>query len=200
MKKLLFLIAISATCISAFSQQFYHPFQNQEINQLISDNQIDQAELSTFTENTSTLANNESSDDFPLPKFAFQVKWGDAVFFFQEVSGLSSETKPTDSKGGNSKVYSTVKMQGIQKYSNVTFKKGIFKGDSKMWEKYNQMTKNYAKQQITISLLDESQKPTITWQLTNAFMVKITGTNIKAKENEVVVESIEVAHEGLKVL
>jgi len=146
------------------------------------------------------MANNES-EAWPLVKFSFRVKWGDDEFIFQEVSGLSSETQVIEYHGGNSKVFSTVKMPGIQKFSNITLKKGVFMGDSNMWKKYNQIKMNtFKREQITISLLDEAQKPAMTWMLTNAFPVKITVTDMKSDGNEFAVESIELAHEGLRVV
>ena len=146
------------------------------------------------------MENNESGA-WPPVKFAFQVKWGNAQFIFQEVSGLSTEAQPIEYRGGTDKVFSTVKMPGIKKFSNVTLKRGIFKSDSSMWEKYNQIKMNTIKrEQITISLLDEAQKPAMSWLLTNAFPVKITVTDMKSDGNEIAVESIELAHEGLKVL
>jgi phage tail-like protein len=37
------------------------------------------------------------------------------------------------------------------------------------------------------------------WTLTNAWPTKITGTDMKADGNEVAVETIELAHEGLVI-
>jgi len=37
------------------------------------------------------------------------------------------------------------------------------------------------------------------WSLTNAGPTKITGTDLKSDGNEVAVETIEIAHEGLTV-
>lgn len=114
---------------------------------------------------------------------------------------MSSETQVIEYRGGDSKVFSTVKMPGIKMFSNVTLRKGVFKSDSSMWEKYNQIKMNTIKrEQITISLLDEAQKPAMTWLLTNAFPVKITVTDMKSDGNEIAVESIELAHEGLRIL
>ncbi len=143
----------------------------------------------------------QSAATWPLVKFAFQVKWDDAEFIFQEVSGLSSETQVIEYRGGNSKVYSTVKMPGIQKFSNVTLKKGMFQGDKNLWDKYNLLAMNtYKRSTITISLLDEKQAVAMSWTLTNAFPVKITVTDMKSDGNEIAVESIELAHEGLKIV
>lgn len=142
----------------------------------------------------------QSTATWPLVKFSFQVKWDDAEFIFQEVTGLSSETQVIEYRGGSSPVYSTVKMPGIQKFSNVTLKKGMFKGDKNMWDKYNLLKMNtYKRATITISLLDEGQAVAMSWTLTNAFPVKITVTDMKSDGNEVAVESLELAHEGLKV-
>jgi phage tail-like protein len=142
----------------------------------------------------------QSAETWPLVKFSFQVKWDDAEFLFQEVSGLSSETQVIEYRGGNSKVYSTVKMPGIQKFSNATLKKGVFKGDKNLWDKYNLIKMNtYKRASVVINLLDESQGVAMSWKLTNAFPVKITGTDMKSDGNEIAVESIELAHEGLSI-
>jgi phage tail-like protein len=37
------------------------------------------------------------------------------------------------------------------------------------------------------------------WTLNNAWPAKITGTDLKAQGNEVAVETIEIAHEGLTI-
>ncbi|WP_197080606.1 phage tail protein [Methylophilus sp. TWE2] len=52
---------------------------------------------------------------------------------------------------------------------------------------------------VTISLLDEAGKPTMVWTLTNAWPTKITATDLQTDGNEVAIESIEVAHEGLTI-
>lgn len=143
----------------------------------------------------------QSVATWPLVKFSFQVKWDDAELIFQEVTGLSLETQVIEYRGGSSKVYSTVKMPGTQKFGNVTLKKGMFLGDKALWDKYNIITMNtYKRSTITISLLDEKNEVSMSWTLANAFPVKITVTDMKSDENEVAVESIELAHEKLTIV
>ena len=143
----------------------------------------------------------QSAATWPLVKFSFQVKWDDKEFIFQEVTGLSSETQVIEYRGGSSKVYSTVKMPGIQKFGNVTLKKGMFLGDKALWEKYNLIAMNtYKRATITVSLLDEKNAVAMSWTLANSFPVKITVSDMKSDGNEVAVESIELAHEGLKIV
>lgn len=142
----------------------------------------------------------QSTTVWPLPKFYFQVKWDTAVLSFEEVSGLDAEAQPIEYRHGDSPVFSAIKMPGLKKYGNVTMKKGVFKSDNKFWDWFNQIKMNTVKRvPVTISLLDEEGKPTMVWTLTRAWPTKITGTDLKAEGNEVAVETIEVAHEGLTI-
>jgi phage tail-like protein len=142
----------------------------------------------------------DTKSAWPLPKFHFEVKWGANVMSFQEVSGLDAEAQPIEYRAGDSQIFSTVKMPGIKKYSNITMKKGIFKSDNKFWEWFKKIEMNTIERiPVTISLLDEKHSPTMVWTLTNAWPTKITGTDLKADGNEVAVESIEIAHEGLTI-
>lgn len=142
----------------------------------------------------------QSKNVWPLPKYYFQVKWDSKEMKFQEVSGLDVEAQPIEYRHGDSKEFSTIKMPGIKKSSNVTMKKGIFKSDNKFWDWFNQIKMNTIKRiPVTISLLDEEGKPTMVWTLANAWPAKISGTDLKSDGNEVAVESIEIAHEGIKI-
>jgi phage tail-like protein len=142
----------------------------------------------------------QSTNVWPLPKFHFQVKWDADVMSFQEVSGLNDESQVIEYRHGDSPAFSAIKMPGIKKSGNITMKKGVFKSDNKFWDWFNQIKMNTIKRiPITISLLDEAGSPTMVWTLANAFPTKITGTDLKSTGNEVAVESIEIAHEGLTI-
>jgi phage tail-like protein len=142
----------------------------------------------------------QSTTVWPLPKFYFQVKWDSNVMSFQEVSGLDIEAQPIEYRHGDSKDFSVIKMPGIKKTGNVTMKKGVFKSDNKFWDWFNQIKMNTIKRvPVTISLLDEAGAATMVWTLANAWPTKITGTDMKADGNEVAVETIEIAHEGLTI-
>lgn len=140
----------------------------------------------------------QSQTEWPQVKFSFQVKWDGSEMVFQEVTGLSSETQVIEYRRDNSKIFSPIKMPGIQKFGNVTLKKGIFKGDKALWDKFNAIKMNTVKRSnITINLLDETNAVAMSWTLTNAFPSKITSTDLKADGNEIAIETIELAHEGL---
>jgi phage tail-like protein len=142
----------------------------------------------------------QSTTVWPMPKFHFQVKWDSEVMSFQEVSGLDVEAQQIEYRHGDSKEFATIKMPGIKKFGNITMKKGIFKSDNKFWAWFTQIKMNTIKRlPVTISLLDEGGAPTMVWTLANAWPAKITGTDLKSDGNEVAIESIEIAHEGLTI-
>lgn len=146
------------------------------------------------------MAGDKQDNVWPLPKFYFQVKLGDKEVPFQEVSGLDIEAQIIEYRHGNSKEFSTIKMPGIKKTGNVTLKKGVFVKDNGFWDWFNKIKMNTIERQtVVISLLDEGGKPTMVWTLNNAWPTKITGTDMKSDGNEVAVETVEIAHEGLTI-
>lgn len=138
---------------------------------------------------------------WPLPKFYFKVETDSlSAATFQEVSGLDTEAQPIEYRHGNSPVFSTIKMPGLVKVSNITLKRGTFVKDNKFYDWYANIKMNIIKREtVTISLLDEEGNPTMVWTLNNAWPTKVTGTDLKSDGNEVAVETLELAHEGLTV-
>lgn len=138
--------------------------------------------------------------EYPLPVFHFQVQWGGTNLGFAEVGGLNIETQMIEYRDGLSPVYSSVKMPGIPKYGNITLKRGILPADNDFYTWLNTTKLNKVERRdLTISLLNENHEPVMTWKATNAFPVKVEGPGLKATGNEVAIESIEIAHEGLTI-
>jgi phage tail-like protein len=137
--------------------------------------------------------------NWPAANFSFSVEIADVgVVVFQEVSGLDAEQQIIEYRCGTSPTLSTIKMPGIHKTGNVTLKRGIFAKDNKFSDWYKRITSNQAKRStVTIKLLDERRNPTMTWTLVNAWPTKITSADLDATGNEVAVETLEIAHEGL---
>ncbi|QOL15861.1 phage tail protein [Dickeya dianthicola] len=147
----------------------------------------------------------QSTTVWPMPKFHFEVKWdggagASMLASFQEITGLDIEAQIIEYRAGNSPVFSTIKMPGIIKSGNVTLKKGIFVKDNNFYDWFSKIKMNtIARTAVTISLLDESGSPAMTWKLKNAWPTKVSGTDLKSDGNEVAIETIELAHEGLEV-
>lgn len=145
------------------------------------------------------MAGEKQEAPWPIPQFHFKVKLGDkGEISFQEVSGLDTEYDVIEYRAGDSKEFSTVKMPGLKKVTEITLKKGMFKGDSKLYEYFASVKMNtVARQTVTIQLLDESHEPLFTWTLNNAFPKKVSGASLNAKTSEAAVETLTLVHEGL---
>ncbi|AWW32980.1 MULTISPECIES: phage tail protein [Echinicola] len=137
---------------------------------------------------------------YPLSKFHFSVEWGKDKIGFTEISGLDMETEIIEYRDGAMPEYSKIKMPGMQKFSNLTMKRGTFQGNNKYYEWYQTINLNKVERRdITISLLNEEHEPVVTWKVKNAWPLKIQSTDLKGDGNEVAIESMEIAHEGLTI-
>jgi phage tail-like protein len=135
---------------------------------------------------------------YPLPKFHFRVEWGGTRIGFTEVTGLEVSTDVIEYRDGASPEYSKIKMPGMQKFGNITMKRGIFKSDNEYYNWWNTHALNtIERRDITVSLLNESHEPVVVWKIKNAWPVKVQSTDLKGDGNEVAIETIEIAHEGL---
>lgn len=138
--------------------------------------------------------------DYPIPKFHFQVEWGGSKLGFTEVSGLDVESEVIEYRDGASPEYVKTKMPGMQKFSNITMKRGTFAGDNEFYDWWNTVALNtIERRDITISLLNENHEPVVVWKVKNAWASKVQSTDLKSDGNETAIESIEVAHEGLTI-
>ncbi|AFD07210.1 T4-like virus tail tube protein gp19 [compost metagenome] len=137
---------------------------------------------------------------YPIPKFHFQVEWGGAKIGFTEVTGLEVSTEVIEYRDGASPEYHKIKMPGMQKFSNITMKRGTFQGDNDYYTWWNTVALNtIERRNVIISLLNENHEPVVVWKIKNAWPVKVQSTDLKADGNEVAIETIELAHEGLTI-
>ena len=120
---------------------------------------------------------------------------------FAEVSGLTVETQAIEYRDGMMPETSPLKMPGIQKFSNLTLKRGILAEDNEFaeWLTSNVGVAAVNRRTITITLHNEEGQPVMIWRAKEAWPVKVEGPGLKATGNEVAIESIEIAHEGLQI-
>lgn len=142
------------------------------------------------------------AEGYPLPKFHFQVKWDPGTRVgFTEVTGLDIQVEAIEYREGSSKDYSKIKMPGMHKFSNLTLKRGTVAKDHEFFAWINEITLNkVTRRDVLISLLDETHAPVMTWKALNAFPIKVQASDLKADGNEVAIETIEIAHEGLTIV
>jgi len=139
--------------------------------------------------------------NLPLLKFSFLVEWGGERIGFTEVTGLEASTEVIEYREGNSPLASKQKMPGMLTFGNITLKRGTMPGDGDFhtWFRTNQFNKA-DRRDLTIKLLNESLEPVMVWAAMNCFVVKYTPSEMKADGNEIAVESVEIATEGIKLM
>lgn len=147
------------------------------------------------------MAGEAQDNIWPLPKFHFKVEVeGGLTASFQEVSGLDTEVDVMEYRHGDSPEFSTIKMPGLRKPSDVTLKKGMFTGDIEFFDWFSEIQMNtIMRRTVQIILLNESGDAEIIWTLTNAFPKQIQGTDLNSSSSDVAVETLVLAHEGLAI-
>lgn len=140
---------------------------------------------------------------WPLPKFYFTVEIeGIGTTGFQAVEGLEAEVSIIEYRHSNSPEFSKIKMPGMKSYTNVTLKKGVFAGDSDVYDWFASIAMNtIARKTVIIKLLDETGAPALTWTLNNAFPVKITPSELNSEDDgEPAIEEVEIAFESFTMV
>jgi len=115
---------------------------------------------------------------------------------FSECSGLETSMKVEEfNEGGrNGEV---LKFPGRISWTNVTLKKGLGSSTA-LWDWYYAFVEGRGKRRDgVIILMNELKVPNNIWQFRRGIPVKYTGPSLNATQNNVAIESIEIAHEGL---
>jgi len=116
---------------------------------------------------------------------------------FHEVSGLDSSIDIIEHReGGN---ITPGKYPGQVKYSNITLKKGVTNG-RELYDWHRQWaTGDPAAKRTTGSIIlrDRQGNEKVRWNFTNAWPAKWTGPTLNAEGNDIAIESMELAHEGV---
>jgi len=138
-----------------------------------------------------------NKDPFRGFKFRIQID-GISKAGFREVSGLDASTDAVDYREGDGD--SILKLAGLKKFSNITLKRGIT-DDKDLW-KWRSMVMDGkikdARKDGQIILLDDEGNEAAEWTFTAGWPTKWTGPTFNATANEVAIDTIEIAHEGLK--
>ena len=138
---------------------------------------------------------------YPIPVFHYKVSWNNQDIGFSDVSGLTQETQVIEYRDGlMSGATVALKRPGLKKVNNITLKRGIVEKNNELFDWFNNNgAPNVERRDITISLLNDEGSPVMFWVITQAWPVKCEGPGLKATGNEIAIESIELAHEGLSL-
>jgi phage tail-like protein len=137
----------------------------------------------------------------PLTTFLFGFKitsgplaadYQGGTAFFKSVGGIKSDNEVTDYTEGGVTAW-TRKVIGVRKWPNIVLKNG-FTGDGRLFKW------KYAPKRVngTIYQLGPNMKEMCRWEFVNGYPVKWEGPDFDAFKNEIAIETIEIAHEGLE--
>lgn len=114
------------------------------------------------------------------------------------MSGLESETAVIEYREGG--VNTTVhKLPGLTKYANIVLKRGLTR-DLSLWNWRKAVVNGKTDRRSgSIILLDETGNQVLRWHFEAGWPVKWEGPAFNAAANEVAIETLEIAHEGLEL-
>ncbi len=115
---------------------------------------------------------------------------------FKEASGLETSNDVVEYREGD-KPSTVTKLSGMTKYSNITLKGGMTDDHSLIDWKKKTIDGKTERKNGSIILCDDAGEEKLRWNFVEAWIVKWTGPTFNAMTNDVAIESIEIAHEGL---
>jgi phage tail-like protein len=135
----------------------------------------------------------------PFKNYSFLVEIdGIAKAAFSEVSGLSGSLEVIEYREG-SDVTTTRKLPGLVKYTNVTLKRGIT-NSRELYDWWRAgVNGTLQRREVAIVLLDDARTEVMRWLLHQAWIARFEIGPLVAEGNDVLIESIELAHEGFEL-
>jgi len=141
------------------------------------------------------MAVGDRKDPFRSYNFLVEID-GIARAGFRECSGLDSTQDPVEYREGNEPPTAR-KLPGLVKHSNISLKRGVT-DDAQLWEWRKQAIDGKVQRKNgSIILLDESGAEKVRWNFREGWPTKWTGPSFNATGNEVAIETLEIAHEGV---
>lgn len=133
----------------------------------------------------------------PYRNFRFRVEVeGIQQAGFSEVSGFDASLSVIEYREGNETI-TPRKLPGLAKYGNITLKWGVTDSlDMYTWLQES-IQGTMSRKTVTIIAVDEEGNDVATWQVIEAWPVKYSAPNFNGTGNEVAIESLELAHEGM---
>ncbi|HWX65692.1 MAG TPA: phage tail protein [Rhodanobacter sp.] len=119
-----------------------------------------------------------------------------AVGGFSECTGIEMAMAPEEYKEGG-RNGGLLKFPTRVTWSNLTLKRGLA-NSTELWDwHYGFAIGEGQRRDGMITLLDEQRSTRCIWYFTRGLPIKYTGPALNATQNNVAIETIEIAHEGL---
>jgi phage tail-like protein len=118
---------------------------------------------------------------------------------FSEVELPEAVVEAVEYREGADRQASPRLLPGRVRYGRLVLRRG-FAGDATLFQWWREIADGTVdRRDVVVVLLDESRSPVARWQLRRAWPAKIEASDLNASGNEVVIETLELAHEGLRL-
>jgi phage tail-like protein len=139
----------------------------------------------------------DRNDPYRNSRFLLEID-GIVQAGFSEATVPDTAQDPIEYREGN-EIPTVRKIPGLIKYGNLTLKWGITDSlELYEWRKLVEQGKMAdARRNIAIILLDEEANPKSRWEFVYAWPTKYDSPDLNAKGNDIAIETLEIAHEGM---
>lgn len=142
------------------------------------------------------MATGERKDPYHGFRFIVQID-GITRGGFRECSGLDSSQDPVEYREGNEPLRAR-KLPGLNKSSNISLKRGVT-DDKDLWKWRKQAIDGKVdRKNGSIILMDDAGEEKTRWNFVDGWPTKWTGPSFNATANEVAIETMDIAHEGVE--
>jgi phage tail-like protein len=133
---------------------------------------------------------------YPLVAYNYRVIVGAITMRFTKVEGLVWERSAVTYRDGLSFLDGeSISTYYISAYTTLTLSQGVIVADSDLHDWLRQGDARL----LQVQLCQADGQPKIAWQANRAIPVKLTGANLDAQGNEVVVERLELRAKGWSI-
>ncbi len=132
-------------------------------------------------------------------RFLLEIE-GIGVAGFSQATIPESSTEATEYREGNDPP-TVRKLWSLNTYGELTLQRGTAEDSTELFE-WRRMVEqgdvDSARRSIAVILLDEEGEPGARWEFRNAWPRQYDAPELDATGNEVAIESLEIAHEGME--
>jgi phage tail-like protein len=137
----------------------------------------------------------DRKDPFRAYRFLVEID-GITRAGFRECAGLDSTQDVIEYREGHEPA-TVRKLPGLVKYSNISLKRGLT-DDAELWEwRKKAIDGKVERKNGSIVVLDETGAEKLRWNFTSGWPARWVGPSFDAVGQDVAIETLEIAHEGV---
>jgi phage tail-like protein len=142
------------------------------------------------------MATGQTPDPYNNFNFLVEID-GIARAAFAECSGADTSIDVIEHREGGENI-TPRKLPGLAKYSNIVLKRGVT-DDRELYDWHRRIVRGQVdRRNGSIVLLDRAGSEVARWNFVRAWPAKWTGPTFNAEGNDVAIEQLDLAHEGIE--